>query len=53
MDGDLAAAEYQRLLQFRPKLRRFLRWSAERAKRAGLTPAQHRFELQGGAARRT
>jgi hypothetical protein len=47
MDGDLAAAdyqrllEYQRLLQFRTELRRFLHWSAEQAERAGLTPAQH------------
>lgn len=41
MDGDLAAADYQRLLQLRTGLRRFLRWSAKQAERAGLTPAQH------------
>src|ERR1700709_1048200 len=40
MDGDLAAADYQRLLQFRTGLRRFLHWSAEQAERAGLPPAQ-------------
>jgi len=45
MDSDLAAAEYQRLLQFRTKLRRFLHWSAEQAKLAGLTPAQHHLLL--------
>ncbi len=38
-------ADYQRLLQFRTSLRRFLRWSEERARAAGLTPAQHQLML--------
>ena len=39
-DGD-----YQRLLEFRTELRRFLRWSEEQAAAAGLTPAQHQLLL--------
>jgi DNA-binding MarR family transcriptional regulator len=38
-------ADYQRLLGFRDGLRRFLRWSEEQAKAAGLTPAQHQLLL--------
>jgi DNA-binding MarR family transcriptional regulator len=38
-------AEYERLLRFRTGLRRFLRWSAEQAAAAGLTPAQHQLLL--------
>jgi len=38
-------ADYQRLLEFRSGLRRFLRWSADRARAAGLTPAQHQLLL--------
>lgn len=45
MEGDLDATHYQRLLQFRTGLRRFLHWSAEQAERAGLTPAQHQLLL--------
>jgi DNA-binding MarR family transcriptional regulator len=37
--------DYQRLLSFRTGLRRFLRWSEERAAGAGLTPAQHQLML--------
>jgi DNA-binding MarR family transcriptional regulator len=37
--------DYERLLRFRTGLRRFLRWSAEQAKIAGLTPAQHQLLL--------
>jgi len=37
--------DYQRLLSFRTGLRRFLRWSEERAGEAGLTPAQHQLML--------
>jgi DNA-binding MarR family transcriptional regulator len=33
------------LLRFRTDLRRFLRWSEERAKEAGLTPMQHQLLL--------
>ena len=38
-------AEYRRLLGFRNGLRRFLHWSEEQAKAAGLTPAQHQLLL--------
>jgi DNA-binding MarR family transcriptional regulator len=39
------APDYQRLLEFRTGLRRFLRWSEEQAAAAGLTPAQHQLLL--------
>jgi DNA-binding MarR family transcriptional regulator len=45
MDRDLDDAEYQRLLQFRTGLRRFLRWSEDQAEKVGLTPAQHQLLL--------
>jgi DNA-binding MarR family transcriptional regulator len=38
-------ADYQRLLAFRTELRRFLHWSEDRAREAGLTPAQHQLLL--------
>jgi DNA-binding MarR family transcriptional regulator len=38
-------AEYARLLALRVSLRRFERWSAEQARAAGLTPAQHQLLL--------
>lgn len=38
-------AGYHRLLELRTGLRRFLRWSADRAREAGLTPAQHQLLL--------
>jgi hypothetical protein len=41
----LDQAQYERLLRFRTGLRRFLRWSAEQAATAGLTPAQHQLLL--------
>lgn len=37
--------DYEELLGFRTALRRFLRWSEEQAKAAGLTPAQHQLLL--------
>ena len=40
-----ADADYRRLLQFRTGLRRFLYWSEEQAKKAGLTAAQHQLLL--------
>jgi DNA-binding MarR family transcriptional regulator len=43
--GTVATADYQRLLEIRTGLRRFLRWSEERALEAGLTPAQHQLLL--------
>jgi DNA-binding MarR family transcriptional regulator len=38
-------ADYQRLLEFRDGLRRFLRWSEEQAAAVGLTPAHHQLLL--------
>lgn len=35
--------DYQRLLEFRTELRRFLRWSEEAAEQAGLTPSLHQL----------
>ena len=37
--------DYERLLALRTGLRRFLRWSEEHARAAGLTPAQHQLLL--------
>jgi DNA-binding MarR family transcriptional regulator len=37
--------DYRRLLNFRDGMRRFLHWSEEQAKTAGLTPAQHQLLL--------
>lgn len=37
--------DYERLLDFRKELRRFLRWSEESARDVGLTPAQHQLLL--------
>lgn len=37
--------DYQRLLELRTGLRRFLKWSGDRAETAGLTPAQHQLLL--------
>jgi DNA-binding MarR family transcriptional regulator len=43
--ADLSDADYQRLAELRYGLRRFLHWSAEQAKQAGLTPSQHQLML--------
>jgi DNA-binding MarR family transcriptional regulator len=37
--------DYRRLLELRTGLRRFLRWSEQQARAAGLTPAQHQLLL--------
>jgi|SRR5690348_11460826 len=37
--------EYQRLLELRTGLRRFLRWSEQQARAAGITPAHHQLML--------
>jgi len=37
--------EFEDLLAFRDTLRRFMRWSSERAGEVGLTPAQHQLLL--------
>ena len=41
----LDQADYARLLQLRTGLRRFLRWSEEQARAAGLTSAKHQLLL--------
>jgi DNA-binding MarR family transcriptional regulator len=41
----LSDADYQRLLRLRTDLRRFLRWSEEKAEAAGITPVQHQLLL--------
>ena len=38
-------ADYRHLLEVRTGLRRFLHWSEEQARSAGLTPAQHQLLL--------
>jgi DNA-binding MarR family transcriptional regulator len=38
-------ADFERLLEFRIRLRRFLHWSEEQAVAAGLTPMQHQLLL--------
>ncbi|QKW34025.1 MarR family transcriptional regulator [Actinomadura sp. NAK00032] len=49
----LSQEEFTALLAFRTGLRRYLRWSEEAARGAGLTPAQHQLLLavkgHGGA----
>jgi len=41
----LSAADYQALAEFRYQIRRFLRFSEQAARRAGLEPAQHQLLL--------
>ena len=41
----LSDSDYQRLLEFRDGLRRFLRFSEDQATAVGLTPAQHQLLL--------
>ncbi|MEV4677029.1 MULTISPECIES: MarR family winged helix-turn-helix transcriptional regulator [Actinomadura] len=50
----LSQEEFTALLAFRTGLRRYLRWSEEAARAAGLTPAQHQLLLavKGHAAAR-
>lgn len=45
MSDDLADLDYQRLLDFRTGLRRFLHWSEERVASYGLTTSQHQLLL--------
>ncbi|MEA2828011.1 MAG: hypothetical protein QOG43_2450 [Actinomycetota bacterium] len=45
MDRPLTDDDYQRLLEFRDGLRRFLHWSEERTREAGMTPARHQLLL--------
>ena len=44
-DNLLSQADFAELLRFRDGLRRFMRWSEEQARAAGLTPAQHQLLL--------
>jgi DNA-binding MarR family transcriptional regulator len=41
----MSDSDYQRLLAFRDRLRRFLHWSEQQAIDAGITPAQHQLLL--------
>jgi DNA-binding MarR family transcriptional regulator len=41
----LTDADYRRLLELRDGLRRFIHWSEEQARAAGITPAQHQLLL--------
>ncbi len=41
----LAQADFEHLLELRTGLRRFLRWSEEQARVAGLSPAKHQLLL--------
>jgi DNA-binding MarR family transcriptional regulator len=41
----LTDADYEQLAQFRYALRGFLHWSAQQARRAGITPTQHQLLL--------
>jgi DNA-binding MarR family transcriptional regulator len=45
LPGKPTDSDYHRLLELRTGLRRFLRWSEERAQAAGLTPAHHQLML--------
>jgi DNA-binding MarR family transcriptional regulator len=45
MSVELDDEEYRRLLEMRTALRRFLRWSDEQARAAGLTSPQHQLLL--------
>jgi DNA-binding MarR family transcriptional regulator len=42
---ELGDADFARLLEFRDGLRRFLHWSEQQARRAGLTAAQYQLLL--------
>lgn len=55
MARQLSTEDYERLLELRTDLRRFLRWSETQARSAGLTPQQHQLLLavrghEGGGA---
>jgi DNA-binding MarR family transcriptional regulator len=43
--SDLSDAEFEQLLALRTGLRRFVHWSEEQARNAGITPAQHQLLL--------
>jgi DNA-binding MarR family transcriptional regulator len=41
----VSKADYRRLLELRTGIRKFLKWSADRARASDLTPAQHQLLL--------
>jgi hypothetical protein len=41
---ELSAADYRALAEFRYQIRRFLRFSEEAARQAGLEPVQHQLQ---------
>src|SRR6185437_10976422 len=43
--GKLTDNDYERLADFRYGLRRFLHWSEQQARTAGITPTQHQLLL--------
>ena len=43
--AEMRPEDFETLLRFRTALRRFLHWSEEQAREAGLTPAQHQLLL--------
>jgi DNA-binding MarR family transcriptional regulator len=43
--GELTASDYQALAEFRYRIRRFLRFSEQASRQAGLEPAQHQLLL--------
>jgi DNA-binding MarR family transcriptional regulator len=45
LTGGPSDRDYQRLLELRTGLRRFLHWSESQAQAAGITPAQHQLLL--------
>jgi DNA-binding MarR family transcriptional regulator len=46
MSSELVSnADYRRLLELRTGIRKYLKWSADRARESGLTPAQHQLLL--------
>ena len=44
-ERELTDDDYRRLLELRTGLRRFVRWSEQQARNAGITPAQHQLLL--------
>lgn len=45
MSSELTDRDYRKLLEFRDGLRRFSKWSSDRAREAGLTARQHQLLL--------
>jgi len=45
LQPQLSGEDFERLLDFRDGLRRFLRWSEDQAQKTGVTPAQHQLLL--------